>query len=169
MQTHLGAHARERLGQEVGPPHPGLDRAEGMLDRLSSYAHHLRLPIQPQVHRLAHRFMFPARNAPIVARGASRLERTPRANLPMATWGERPISRARSSGYCSRDLTDTTTTTQTPTAPASASDQKERAPSDLIKSRLLVAGRKAPSRGRRAGVRRVSHRRRSWLDRNSRC
>src|SRR5271154_88205 len=36
VQTYFGAHARQRLGQKVGPTHPALDRAERVLDRLSS-------------------------------------------------------------------------------------------------------------------------------------
>src|SRR4249919_810905 len=51
-----------------------------MLDRLSSYSHHLRLTIQSQLHRLEHCFVFPARDAPIVARRALRFERTPGAS-----------------------------------------------------------------------------------------
>ena len=47
MKTHLSAHARQRLCQEVGPTHPVLDRSECVLDRLSSHSHHLGLPIQP--------------------------------------------------------------------------------------------------------------------------
>src|SRR6202171_5235048 len=57
--------------------HPVLDRPERVLDRLSSHSHHLRLTIQSQLHRLEHCFMFPARDAPIVARRALRFERTP--------------------------------------------------------------------------------------------
>jgi hypothetical protein len=34
-QCHLARHAWQRLHQEVGGSHPGLDRAEGMLDSLA--------------------------------------------------------------------------------------------------------------------------------------
>jgi len=46
MQRHLGGNLWQRLHQEMGCTHPGLDRAEGMLDRrensreLGSTAHH---------------------------------------------------------------------------------------------------------------------------------
>jgi hypothetical protein len=36
VQCHLGGHARQRLRYEVGCSHPGLGRAEGMLDRLTA-------------------------------------------------------------------------------------------------------------------------------------
>ena len=79
MKTHLGAHARQRLGQEVGPTHPVLDGSERMFHCLSSYPHHLGLTVQTILHRIEDGFVFPARDAPIVARGALRFERTPGA------------------------------------------------------------------------------------------
>jgi hypothetical protein len=39
VQGHLGGHAWQRLHQEVGSSHPGLDRPEGMLDPLTPLAH----------------------------------------------------------------------------------------------------------------------------------
>jgi hypothetical protein len=37
VQRHFGGPAGQRLHQEVGCSHPGLDRSEGMLDRLSRW------------------------------------------------------------------------------------------------------------------------------------
>lgn len=36
VQAHLGTHSRQCLGQEVRRPHPHLERAERMLDSLTS-------------------------------------------------------------------------------------------------------------------------------------
>ena len=38
VQRHLGGHLGKALHQEVGCSHPGLDRAEGMLNRLAALA-----------------------------------------------------------------------------------------------------------------------------------
>jgi hypothetical protein len=46
VQCHLGGHARQRFHQEVGCSHPGLDRAEGVLDCLASPTHGLRILAQ---------------------------------------------------------------------------------------------------------------------------
>src|SRR4029453_13603592 len=43
VQRHLGGHAWQRLHQEVGCSHPGLDRPEGMLDRLAPLAPFFRM------------------------------------------------------------------------------------------------------------------------------
>ncbi len=40
----------QRLHQEVGCSHPGLDRAEGMLDRLAPLTHLLRMLVEPTLH-----------------------------------------------------------------------------------------------------------------------
>ena len=47
MQRHLGRDAWQRLHEEVGGTHPGLDRAEGMLDRFAPLAHLLWLSKPP--------------------------------------------------------------------------------------------------------------------------
>src|SRR6516162_10734071 len=52
VQCHLGSDAWQCLHEEVGCSHPGLDRAEGMLDRLASPPHGLRVLVEPPLHRL---------------------------------------------------------------------------------------------------------------------
>jgi hypothetical protein len=52
VQRHLAGNPRQRLHQEVYGAHPGLDRAEEMLDRLASLAHLLRMLVQPTLHSL---------------------------------------------------------------------------------------------------------------------
>jgi hypothetical protein len=38
VQTHLGTHARDRLGEKVRRSHPGFDRAKRMLGGLAAYS-----------------------------------------------------------------------------------------------------------------------------------
>ena len=52
VQCHLGGHARQCFHQEVGCSHPGLDRAEGVLDCLASPTHGLRILVEPPLHSL---------------------------------------------------------------------------------------------------------------------
>jgi hypothetical protein len=46
--------------EEVGSPHPSLDRAEGMLDRLTPLTHFLRMLIKPALHGLENMLMLPS-------------------------------------------------------------------------------------------------------------
>jgi hypothetical protein len=48
VQRHLGGDFWQRLHQEVGCAHPGLDGAEWVLDHLASLAHLLRMLIEPR-------------------------------------------------------------------------------------------------------------------------
>ncbi len=59
VQCHLGGHARQRLHYEVGCSDPGLDRAEGMLDRLAMPTHGLRILVEPPLHSLQHMLVLP--------------------------------------------------------------------------------------------------------------
>jgi hypothetical protein len=47
VQGHLGADVLEPFHQEVGGPHPGRDRAKGMLDALAAPAHGLWVFVEP--------------------------------------------------------------------------------------------------------------------------
>jgi hypothetical protein len=46
MKAHLGAHAPDRLGQEVRRTHPVLDGSERVLDRLPSLSNPLGFTIE---------------------------------------------------------------------------------------------------------------------------
>ena len=70
VQRHLGGDLWQRLHQEVGCSHPGLDRAEAMLDRLPSLAHFLRVLIEAALHRLENVLMLPSLDPSLVALGA---------------------------------------------------------------------------------------------------
>ncbi len=52
MQGHFGGDSFEGLHLEVSRPHPGLDGAEGVFDRLAALAQLLRVLIQPPLDRL---------------------------------------------------------------------------------------------------------------------
>jgi hypothetical protein len=52
VQRHLSGYAWQRLHQEVGCSHPGLDRSEGMLDRLTPLAHFFRMLVEPALNGL---------------------------------------------------------------------------------------------------------------------
>src|SRR4051795_11837444 len=74
VQCHLSGHAWQRLHQEVGCAHPGLDRAEGMLDRLAPLAHLLRMLVEPALYCLKNRLMLPTGDPTLLARGAAVLD-----------------------------------------------------------------------------------------------
>ena len=73
MQAHLGADPAPGFGQEVGCPHPRLDGAEGMLDRFPAHGHDVRVLIEPQLHGIEHRLMFPAFDPAFLGWRAERL------------------------------------------------------------------------------------------------
>ena len=74
MQRDIGSDPWQRLHQEVGCSHPGLDRAEGMLDRLTPLAHLLRMLVEPALHRLENVLMLPSGDPAFLASGAALLD-----------------------------------------------------------------------------------------------
>jgi hypothetical protein len=62
VQRHFGGHAWQRLHQEVGCPHRGIDRPEGMLDRLAPLAHFFRVFVEPALDGLENLLMIPTRD-----------------------------------------------------------------------------------------------------------
>src|SRR5881396_2411084 len=65
---------RQPVAQEVGCSHPGLDRAEGMLDRLAPLAHLLRMLVEPALHRLENVLMLPPGDPSLLTGGAAVLD-----------------------------------------------------------------------------------------------
>ena len=63
-----------RLHQEVGCSHPGLDRAEGMLNRLAPLAHLFRMFVEPALHRLKNVLVLPSGDPALLAGGAAVLD-----------------------------------------------------------------------------------------------
>jgi len=60
VQGHFGADPFQRFHQEVGSAHPGLDRAEGVLDRLATLTHLRWMLVEPALDRLENVFMLPS-------------------------------------------------------------------------------------------------------------
>jgi hypothetical protein len=73
VQSHLGGHTRQRLHQEVGCAHPGLDGAEGMLDRLAPLAHLVWMLVEPALDSLENVLVLPSGDPSFFAGGAARL------------------------------------------------------------------------------------------------
>ena len=74
MQRHLGGNPWQRLHQEVSCSHPGLDRAERMLNRLAALTHPLRMLVEPTLHCLEYIFMLPSGDPPLLGGGADMLD-----------------------------------------------------------------------------------------------
>jgi hypothetical protein len=62
-----GTHAFERPGQEVGGPHPVLQRPEHMPDCTSADRHCIGPPVKPALHGFQRVLMFPSSNTTIIA------------------------------------------------------------------------------------------------------
>lgn len=65
MQAHFGAHAPDRLGQEVRRTYPVLDRSERLLDRLATLSHSFGLTVESGQHRVDDVFVFLAPHASV--------------------------------------------------------------------------------------------------------
>ncbi len=74
MKCHLGSNPWQRPHQEVGCSHPGLDGAEGMLDRLAPLAHLLRMLVEAPLNGFEKVFMLPSADPPLPAGGAALLD-----------------------------------------------------------------------------------------------
>src|SRR5258707_7186271 len=79
VQCHLGRNLRQALHQKVRRAHPHLERAEGMLDRLTALAHCLRVLIETLLHSFEQAFVLPSRDAPLRSLGTLKFERAARA------------------------------------------------------------------------------------------
>ena len=62
-QTYLGSDVSERLGEEVGAAHPGLERAEHVFNGSPADAHGIGQLVQSPLHGIDDRFMLPAFDA----------------------------------------------------------------------------------------------------------
>ena len=99
LQTHLGSHSRQRLGEEVRRAHPELQRAEYVLNGLSAQAWCLWCAVQPLLNYLEHVLVLPTRNASIVAGCALGLDR--------ATWAcRRPVPVQRLAAFLGGEPVD---------------------------------------------------------------
>ncbi len=88
-QRHLGAHVLQPFHQEMGRPHPRLDRAKGVLDRLAALAHGLRVLVEPSLDGLKDVFVLPAGDPAFLARSATVLDGAVLAGVgPVAAQGQ---------------------------------------------------------------------------------
>ena len=71
MQRHFGGDHRQRLHQEVGCSHPGLDRAERVFDRLAPLPHLLWMLVEAALHRLKNVLMLPSGDPSLLTSGAA--------------------------------------------------------------------------------------------------
>ena len=74
VQCHLGGNPWQRLHQEVGCTHPGLDRAKGVLDRLASLPHFFWVLVEPALNGFENMLMLPTRDPSLLAGSAALLE-----------------------------------------------------------------------------------------------
>src|SRR5258708_9221202 len=75
MQRHLGRHLRQRLHQKVRRPHPHLQRAKRMLDRLAASTHCIRISVQARLHGIDNVLVLPPLDATLRALRALSLQR----------------------------------------------------------------------------------------------
>ena len=71
MECHLGGDLGQTLHQEVRRAHPHLQRAKGMLGRLTTLAHRVRIVIEALLYGLQQMLMLPARDPPLLASRAA--------------------------------------------------------------------------------------------------
>ena len=81
MQCHLAAHVTEPPRQEMGVPHPSLDRAEGVLDRAAAQGHRIRITTEPLDGRVDQVLVLPPRDSALGAGGASAVDGTSLATV----------------------------------------------------------------------------------------
>src|SRR5471030_1079089 len=68
MKAHFGTYSRKCFGQEVGGSHPIFERSKRMLNSLAANLHLPRIMLQPNLHRVDYRFMFPALHPTLLTR-----------------------------------------------------------------------------------------------------
>ena len=61
-EGHLSGNRRQVVSSSGSDAHPGLDGAEGMLDRFAPLTHLLRMLVEPTLHCLDNMFMLPSRD-----------------------------------------------------------------------------------------------------------
>jgi hypothetical protein len=76
VQCHLGRYPRQALHKEVRCAHPHLQRREGVLDRLATLAHGLRIGIETLLHGFEHVLVFSSLDAPLICLRTLRFEWT---------------------------------------------------------------------------------------------
>src|SRR6476661_3294175 len=81
MQRHLGRHLRQRLHQKVRRPHPHLQRAKRMLNRLAASTHRIRISVQARLHSIDNILVLPPLDATLWSLRALSLQRAGAARV----------------------------------------------------------------------------------------
>src|ERR1700681_2730287 len=81
VQRHLGRHLWQRLHQKVRRPHPHLQRAEWVLDRLAACSHRIRIFVEPRLHVFDNVLVLPPRDAALRSLRALSLQRAGMARV----------------------------------------------------------------------------------------
>ena len=68
MKAHFGTYPRKCFGQEVGGSHPIFECSKRMLNSLAANLHPPRVMLQPNLHRVDYRLMFPALHTAFLTR-----------------------------------------------------------------------------------------------------
>lgn len=75
MQRHLSSRVLQPSHPEMGCTHPGLERAERVLECKASDAHQVGIALHPIIHLVDQMFVLPAGDAALLAGRTARLER----------------------------------------------------------------------------------------------
>src|SRR6516164_8953080 len=81
MQCHLGGNLWQAFHQEVGCPHPHLERGEGVFGGFATLAHGLRVLVEALLRGLQYMLVLPARNTSLRTGRAARFERAISARI----------------------------------------------------------------------------------------
>src|ERR1700751_3192588 len=81
VQRHLSRHFGQRLHQKMRRPHPHLQRAERMLDRLATSTHRIRITVQARLHSINNILVLPPLDATLRSLRALSLKRAGEALL----------------------------------------------------------------------------------------
>jgi hypothetical protein len=75
VECHLGGNLGQTLHHKMRRPPSSLQRAKGMLGRLATLAHSVRVLVEPLLYGLQHMLMLPARDPSLLASGAALFDR----------------------------------------------------------------------------------------------
>jgi hypothetical protein len=81
VQRHLGLHFGQRLHQKVHRPHPHLQPAKRMLDRLATSTHCIRISVQARLNSIDNIFVLPPLDATLRSVRALSLQRASAARV----------------------------------------------------------------------------------------
>src|SRR5665811_1980188 len=81
VERHLSRHFGQRLHQKVRRPHPHLQRAKRMFDRLATSTHCIRISVQARLHSIDNILVLPPLDATLRSLRALSLQRAGAARV----------------------------------------------------------------------------------------